>query len=84
MAVTVEDLRNYVGAPMADDAFLTECLATSNELLTTYIGKQFRNPFWTTARSKSAQRCSTVAALRQASRSSPVLMAQRSESPKTR
>ena len=38
MAVTVEDLRNYVGAPMADDAFLTECLATSNELISSYIG----------------------------------------------
>jgi len=38
VAVTVEDLRNYVGAPMADDAFLTECLATSNELISSYIG----------------------------------------------
>jgi len=37
MAVTVEDLREEVGATTADDALLTRCLTVAVELLTKYI-----------------------------------------------
>jgi len=38
MAVTVEELRAYTGAASADDDFLAQCLATSADLVTRYVG----------------------------------------------
>jgi hypothetical protein len=38
MAITVEQLRQYVGAPVSDDAFVTTCLAESTALVQRFVG----------------------------------------------